>query len=103
MDQNLLQQMLALGAALVAADGGHPRQLFVGGHSAGGHLAALLATDETYLKEQGLSLKDVRGVVSLSGVYFLPEPYFTNVFGTDAAARRKAWPLEHVKTHLPPF
>src|SRR5438876_3974931 len=30
--------------------GGDANRLFVGGHSAGGHLAALLATDEQYLK-----------------------------------------------------
>jgi acetyl esterase/lipase len=47
--------------------------MFVGGHSAGGHLAALLGTDEQYLKAEGLSLADVRGVIACSGVYRIPE------------------------------
>src|SRR5262249_28160715 len=46
--------------------GGDREQIFVGGHSAGGHLAALLATDETYLKQVKRSLKDIRGVVAVS-------------------------------------
>ena len=45
---------------------GDPRQLFVSGHSAGGHLAALLAADETYLKEVGRSAKDIRGVIGVA-------------------------------------
>jgi acetyl esterase/lipase len=57
----------------VAARGGRPDLLFLAGHSAGGHLVSLLATDEQYLKAEGLSSADVKGVISLSGVYDLPE------------------------------
>jgi arylformamidase len=53
--------------------GGRADRIFVGGHSAGGHLAALLCTDERYLKAEGLSLADVRGVIACSGVYRIPE------------------------------
>ena len=49
--------------------GGRSSAIFVGGHSAGAHLAALLATDESYLQAEALSLKDIRGVVALSGGY----------------------------------
>jgi acetyl esterase/lipase len=52
--------------------GGRPDQLFVAGHSAGGHLVALLATDERYLKAEGLSVQDVKGVIGISGVYRIP-------------------------------
>jgi acetyl esterase/lipase len=48
---------------------GNPEQLFLVGHSAGGHLVALLATDEKYLKAEGLSTDTIRGVVGVSGVY----------------------------------
>src|SRR5262245_21259620 len=49
--------------------GGDPEKLYISGHSAGGHLVALLATDEQYLKAEKCSAKDVRGVMALSGVY----------------------------------
>src|SRR5262245_18121268 len=34
----------------IAKHGGNPDQIFISGHSAGGHLVALLATDESHLK-----------------------------------------------------
>ena len=53
----------------IARYGGNPDQVFVGGHSAGGHLAALLGSDGHYLKAHKLSLDDIRGVVPISGVF----------------------------------
>src|SRR5438552_12163260 len=41
--------------------GGDPDTIFVMGHSAGAHLAALVCTDESYLKAEGLSLSIIRG------------------------------------------
>ena len=58
--------------AHIGAYGGRPDEMFLVGHSAGGHLVSLLATDETYLRAEGLSTADVRGVVSVSGVYLIP-------------------------------
>jgi acetyl esterase/lipase len=52
--------------------GGRPDQIFLLGHSAGGHLVSLLATDEQYLHEVGLAAKDLRGVMAVSGVYCIP-------------------------------
>lgn len=57
----------------IAEYGGNPEQLFVAGHSAGGHLIALLATDERYLKDEKLTTGDIRGVIAISGVYHIPE------------------------------
>jgi acetyl esterase/lipase len=53
-----------------AADyGGRGDQMFLMGHSAGGHLVTLLATDDKYLREVGLATTDIQGVVAVSGVY----------------------------------
>lgn len=56
----------------IAEHGGDPGQLFLVGHSAGGHLVALLATDSRYLNDEGMSVADIRGVVGISGVYRIP-------------------------------
>jgi acetyl esterase/lipase len=49
--------------------GGSADQLFLCGHSAGGHLVSLLATNDAYLKAEGVSPSAVKGVISVSGVY----------------------------------
>ncbi len=56
----------------VADYGGRPDRIFLLGHSAGGHLVSLLATDEKYLQAEGLRGGDVKGVISVSGVYRIP-------------------------------
>jgi acetyl esterase/lipase len=111
----------------IAEYGGRPDQMFLAGHSAGGHLVSLLATDESYLKAVGLDQRAIKGVVSICGVYrvhdlsvhaamlaqagersegvswetrLLP---IAAVFGSDPEVRRRASPLTHVRTGLPPF
>ncbi|HVK09623.1 MAG TPA: alpha/beta hydrolase [Gemmataceae bacterium] len=85
--------------------GGDPEKLYLSGHSAGGHLVALLATDEQYLKAEKCSTKDLKGVMALSGVYTItPQlPMLATAFGTDARACEAASPLTHVKADHPPF
>jgi acetyl esterase/lipase len=39
----------------IAEYGGNPKRVLVGGHSAGAQLAALICTDERYLKAEGSS------------------------------------------------
>lgn len=56
----------------IGAYGGNPEQIILAGHSAGGHLVALLATDESYLNAEGLSTADIKGVIAVSGVYHIP-------------------------------
>jgi len=58
--------------AHAAEHGGDPERIFLMGHSAGGHLVSLLATDETYLRAERLKMADVKGVIALSGVYNIP-------------------------------
>jgi acetyl esterase/lipase len=88
----------------IAKYGGRPDEVFVGGHSAGGHLAALLGTDERYLKAHGLTLAAIRGVIPISGVYTVPDtPILRPVFGKDRAVFRDASPINHCSAASPPF
>jgi acetyl esterase/lipase len=85
--------------------GGKADAIFVSGHSAGGHLVALLATDESFLKAQGLTLKAIRGAIPLSGVYRIAEMghMYDAMFGTDVKIRRDASPVCHAGSECPPF
>lgn len=59
--------------ANVAQHGGDPRRIFLAGHSAGAHIAMLLALDERYLQAVGVPRDAVSGVIGLAGPYdFLP-------------------------------
>jgi acetyl esterase/lipase len=83
--------------------GGRPDQMFLCGHSAGGHLVSLLATDESYLKAEGLALKHIKGVMPISGVYAIPDNFFNETFGTDPKVRKQAGPINQVRAGCPPF
>jgi acetyl esterase/lipase len=64
--------------------GGDPDRVYVMGHSAGAHIATLLAADARYLAAVGMQPRELRGVIALSGPYdFLPstEPLIQVVFG----------------------
>jgi arylformamidase len=89
--------------------GGDPAQLTLMGHSAGAHLAALLATDERYLAAHGHTLSELSGVVLLDGAgYDIPlvlnELYtsqyllqlYADAFGTDLDTWLDASPVTHV-------
>lgn len=82
--------------------GGNDGPVFVSGYDAGAHMAALLATDATYLNSQGLSSKVIKGVIPISGLY-QPNPHRNGeVFG-DEGACRQASPQTHIKGKHPPF
>jgi acetyl esterase/lipase len=95
--------------AHVAEYGGDPTHLFVAGHSAGGHLAALLATNEQFLAAHNLSVHDIAGVLPISGIYdfdllrLLARPLMQPVLGDDPAKWNEAAPVKHVRADLPPF
>ena len=64
-----------------------PRRIILMGHSAGAHIAAVLALDGRYLEAVGLALSDIAGFVGLSGPYdFTPHPDLRPVFGSAPAA-----------------
>ncbi len=53
--------------------GGDPARLFLMGHSAGAHIAAMIALDPQYLAGAGMRTKDLAGFIGLAGPYdFLP-------------------------------
>ena len=84
--------------------GGDPSRLFVMGHSAGAHLAALIATDPRYLASQSMSKTDLRGVIGLAGPYdFLPikDRTLLDVFPADT--RAESQPINYVTGHEPPM
>jgi acetyl esterase/lipase len=84
--------------------GGDPSRLFVMGHSAGAHLAALIAIDPRYLAAQSMSKTDLRGMVGLAGPYdFLPieDPVLLDVF--PASTRPESQPINFVSGNEPPM
>src|SRR5262249_42860756 len=108
----------------IAEHGGDPKRLFIMGHSAGAQLAALVCTDDRYLKAEGLSLAIVKGCVPVDGdtydvpaiietaetrnrVHGLPQPKFGHreKFGNDAAKHRDFSAVTHVAKDkgIPPF
>ncbi len=60
---------VAWARAHAAEYGGDPQRIFIMGHSAGAHIVMLLALDEHYLRQAGMSSSDLRGVIGLSGPY----------------------------------
>ena len=84
--------------------------------TAGAHLAALVCTDDSYLKAEGLSLSVIKGCipvdtavydipVQLSGVGPLRAGLYTSAFGEDEATQKQLSPVTHVAKDkgIPPF
>lgn len=57
----------------IAKYGGSPEKLFVGGHSAGAYLAALLALDPQHLLRHDMTLSDIRGAIPVSPFLYVEE------------------------------
>jgi acetyl esterase/lipase len=90
----------------VAAYGGDPQRLFVGGHSAGGHLAALLALQPALRTARGLPAEVMKACFPVSGVYDLagdvPQDSL-QAFLEPAAHRAQASPLHYASGNQTPF
>jgi len=108
----------------IAEHGGDPKRLLVMGHSAGAQLAALICTDDRYLKAEGLSLAIIKGCVPVDGdtfdvpaiietaetrrrVHGLPQAKYGHreKFGNDPAKHRDFSAVTHVGKDkgIPPF
>ena len=127
-DMGAIVRDIALGIRWVhehiAEHGGDPKRLFVMGHSAGAQLAALVCTDERYLKAEGVPLSVVKGCVPVDGdtydvpamietaetrrrVHGLPQAKYGHreKFGNDAAKHKDYSAVTHVAKGkgIPPF
>lgn len=95
--------------------GGNSKSIFVMGHSAGAQTAALICTDDSYLKAEGLSLSLIKGCVPVDGDTFdvpmqiaaveqhVAEVYMRK-FGV-IAQQKALSPVTHVAPgkNIPPF
>ena len=87
--------------------GGDGGNIFLIGHSAGGFLVSLLACDRDILAKSGLVQDDIRGVISLSGVFsaqrmqqtFLGRQLYNIVFPTDGG---DGFPISKIHSGVPP-
>lgn len=91
--------------AHAAARGGDPSRLFLMGHSAGAHIAAMLGLDGRWLGAVGMTPAELSGVIGLSGPYdFLPLGTATlrAIFGP-ASGLAATQPINFVSDQAPPF
>lgn len=89
----------------IAQYGGDPQNIVIAGHSAGAYNMMMVALESRWLKPHGLSPKDIRAVVGISGPYdFLPLDSestiasFGHVDDLDATQ-----PINHVGQNSPPM
>ncbi|HRG14672.1 MAG TPA: alpha/beta hydrolase [Pseudomonadota bacterium] len=85
--------------------GADPSELFLMGHSAGGHIAAMLATDARWLGAVDMKPRDFRALIGLAGPYdFLPiwNPRMREVF-PDKGRLEETQPIHFVDGDEPPM
>lgn len=82
-----------------------PEQLFIAGHSAGAHIASLLALNPDYLNKYALTPGNIQGFIGLAGPYdFLPLKSDTlkTIFGPETD-RWQSQPINFVSGDNPPM
>lgn len=82
------------------------RRIVLMGHSAGAHLVALVGTDERYLRDAGLSFRDIAGVIPIDGAAYdvaaqmkdgppIMQATYKQAFGSDPARQKALSPTAH--------
>jgi arylformamidase len=108
----------------IAEYGGDPGRVLVGGHSAGAQLAAIICTDDRYLKAEGVPFRGLMGCVPVDGdtydvpaiietaetrwrVHGMPPAKYGHreKFGSDPEKHKEFSAVTHVSKdkHIPPF
>ncbi len=93
--------------------GGNPARIFVAGHSAGGHLAALISVQDSYFSELGIA-NPIRGAILIDAAgtdmydYLKKESFpashtFFKTFTHDENEWRKASPIYQLHAGMPPM
>lgn len=100
----------------IARHGGDPKRIYLLGHSAGAHLAALAAVDQKRLRAAGVDPRAIRGAILIDGAgYDLPRQMrtgtplardagmFVKAFTLDPKVQQDASPALKVTAKPPPF
>lgn len=82
---------------------GDKENIYLMGHSAGGHLISLIACDEKFLKKYQLEPGNIAGIITISGVFEIKpqeggatKKYLGMVFGSEESI----WEEASCKTHI---
>lgn len=87
---------------------GNPEGIYLMGHSAGGHLAALIALDDKYIEQpenpvKGVILNDAFGLDIYQYLTDNKSKPYRNVFTNNPAVWKDASPQSHIKDNKLPF
>lgn len=93
--------------------GGNPDRIFISGHSAGGHLAALISIDDQYFQKLGMA-NPIKGLILIDAAgldmygYLLEEKFpkehtYYKTFSPDQKTWKEASPLYHLHKGMPPM
>ncbi len=97
----------------ISTYGGDPEKIFLSGHSAGAHLAAISTLDRRFLESVGLPDGVVQGCVMISGAtdlaghvgstQFTSREHVEETFGSSTEELAAASPITYVRSDAPPF